>query len=87
MKKIEWSVEAILELIAQLVAMLHRKIDGMKASLAIGMSMIGAGITDIWQWLPDNIAILSGLSGMILTWTIIIKNIRDLRKDEKEKSP
>ena len=86
-KKIQWSVVAILAMIALLVAMFHRKIDGMKASLALGMSMIGAGITNIWQWLPENIAILSGLSGMILTWTIIIKNIRDLRKDEKEKSP
>ena len=86
-KKIRWSVGAILALIAILVAMFHRKIDGMKASLALGMSMIGAGITNIWQWLPENIAILSGLSGMILTWTIIIKNIRDLRKDDEEKSP
>ena len=83
-KKIRWSVGAILALIALLVAMFHRKIDGMKASLALGMSMIGAGITNIWQWLPENIAILSGLSGMILTWTIIIKNIRDLRKEDKE---
>jgi len=37
-KKIRWSVGAILALIALLVAMFHRKIDGMKASLALGMS-------------------------------------------------
>lgn len=86
-KRMKWTLAAALSMIALLVAVFHRKIDSMKAGLAVGMSMIGAGLTNIWQWLPENIAILTGLSGMILTWTIIIKNIRDMRKEDKEKSP
>jgi hypothetical protein len=67
-------------MIGLIVAIFHRKVDSMKASLVLGMSMIGSGVANVWQWLPSNIALLTGISGMALTWTLIAKNFYDYRK-------
>ncbi|MGL6033880.1 MAG: hypothetical protein ACRC0N_02220 [Acinetobacter johnsonii] len=88
---------AIVIAILALVGTITRAIINHKGGFTVAFSMIVSGLADVWAWLPGNIGVLSALSGMILTWCMIWKSMRDDKRAQalndaeisakKEKSP
>ena len=88
---------AIVVAILALVGTIARAIINQKGGFAVALSMIVSGMADVWAWLPGNVGTISALSGIVLTWCMIGKAIRDDKRAqakhdkelaiEQEKSP
>lgn len=88
---------AIVVAILALVGTIARAFINQKGGFTVAMSMIVAGMADVWAWLPGNVGTISALSGIVLTWCMIRKAETERRymqakmeKElaiEKEKSP
>ena len=55
-----------------------------RSQIALGLSMIGASIADVWAWLPGNLGTLTGLSGLALTWATFVRVAMDIRRAQRE---
>lgn len=70
-----------------LMAVASKKTDMLtevRTSFAVGLSMIGVSITNLWAWLPANISLLAGLSGLALTWITFCKVLLEVRRSSME---
>lgn len=59
--------------ILTLIGTIARVIISQKGGFTVAMSMIIAGMADVWAWLPGNVGTISALSGIVLTWCMIRK--------------
>ena len=75
---------AIVVAILALVGTIARAIINQKGGFAVALSMIVSGMADVWAWLPGNVGTISALSGVVLTWCMIGKAIRDDRRAQLE---
>lgn len=75
---------AIVVAILALVGTIARAIINQKGGFAVALSMIVSGMTDVWAWLPGNVGTISALSGIVLTWCMIGKAVRDDRRAQLE---
>ena len=75
---------AIVVAILALVGAIARAIINQKGGFAIALSMIVSGMADVWAWLPGNVGTISALSGIVLTWCMIGKAIRDDKRAQLE---
>lgn len=88
---------AVVIAILALVGTITRAIINQKGGFTVALSMIVSGMADVWAWLPGNVGTISALSGIVLTWCMIGKAIRDDKRAqakhdkeleiEQEKSP
>lgn len=88
---------AIVIAVLALVGTITRAIINQKGGFTVALSMIVSGFADVWAWLPGNVGTISALSGIVLTWCMIGKAIRDDKRAqakhdkeleiEQEKSP
>lgn len=75
---------AIVVAILALVGTIARAIINQKGGFAVALSMIVSGMADVWAWLPGNVGTISALSGIVLTWCMIGKAIRDDKRAQAE---
>ena len=75
---------AIVVAILALVGTIARAIINQKGGFAVALSMIVSGMADVWAWLPGNVGTISALSGIVLTWCMIGKAIRDDKRAQEE---
>lgn len=75
---------AIVVAILALVGTIARAIINQKGGFAVALSMIVSGMADVWAWLPGNVGTISALSGIVLTWCMIGKAIRDDKRAQLE---
>lgn len=75
---------AIVIAILALVGTITRAIINHKGGFTVAFSMIVSGLADVWAWLPGNVGTISALSGIVLTWCMIGKAIRDDKRAQLE---
>ena len=75
---------AIVVAILGLIGIVTRAIINQKGGFTVALSMIVTGLADVWAWLPGNVGTISALSGIVLTWCMIGKAIRDDKRAQSE---
>lgn len=75
---------ALIAAILAVAGIITRAIVNQKGGFTVAFSMIIGGLSDVWAWLPGNVGTISALSGVILTWCMIGKAIRDDRRAQAE---
>lgn len=51
-----------------------------RTAFAVGLSLIGVSLANIWAWLPANMATLTGLAGLAVAGVTFYKMLLEVRK-------